>query len=473
MSKKEAQLDTYGFRKFGMIDKLAYAAGDFGCNMSFALKTYLTAFWTQVMGIENTTMAILLLLVQIWDAINDPVVGSMIDADRRTYKLGKFRTYIFIGSVGLMVSGAACFLPFQNAAPMIKNILFVVGYVLWDAFYTIANVPYGSMLSLISNNPIERAQLSTFRSVGSTAGNIVCMIVVPMVVYDASNNLNGGVMFILALVMGLLGFVSFQFMIHNTVERVQLDVTLGEEAPKFNIFKAVGNFLRNRPAVGATLAPFGMFLANGCSTLALQVVFQSYFQNAKVSGIISALAYMGVFIWIPFISKIVNKFGKKEAVTLGIVWNMVVYGAMCILPITPDTKGIMVLVVCQVLATIGSGIGSCVSWSLMADAMDYEEWKFGTRNEGTTYALHSFFRKLAQGIGPSLGLIVAGVLGYDGTLGPAQTMETAINMRYLLAASYLIGAVIQFVSYAFVYNLDKNTVAVMDAELTERREAGK
>ena len=469
MAKKQTQVGADGFRKFGIRDKIAYAAGDFGCNMSFALKSYLTAFWTQVMGIENATMAILLLLVQVWDAINDPVVGAMIDADRRKYKLGKFRTYIFIGSIGLMVAGAACFLPFQNATPMIKNILFVSGYVLWDAFYTIANVPYGSMLSLISSDPVDRAQLSTFRSVGSIAGNVACMIVVPVLVYDASNRLNGKVMFFLALALGVIGFLAFQFMIHNTVERVNLDVTLREDTPKFNIFKAVANFLRNRPAVGATLAPFGMFIANGCSSLASQVVFQAYFKNAKISGLVSALSMFGIFLWIPFVSKIVNKFGKKEAITIGIIWNMIVYGAMCILPITPDSKGIIMLVTCQILATIGSGIGSCVSWSLMADAMDYEEWKFGTRNEGTTYALHSFFRKLAQGIGPSLGLVIAGVLGYNGTLGPAQTMETAINMRYLLSGSYLVGAIIQFVAYKFLYNLDKKTLETMELELKARR----
>lgn len=83
---KPVQLDENGYRKFGMRDKLAYAAGDFGCNMSFALKSYLTLFWTQYMGLDPILMASLLLLVQVWDAINDPVIGAMIDADRRQYK---------------------------------------------------------------------------------------------------------------------------------------------------------------------------------------------------------------------------------------------------------------------------------------------------------------------------------------------------------------------------------------------------
>ncbi len=119
-------------------------------------------------------------------------------------------------------------------------------------------------------------------------------------------------------------------------------------------------------------------------------------------------------------------------------------------------------VVCQLLNAIGGGIGQCVSWSLMADAMDYEAWKFGTRNEGTTYALHSFFRKLAQGIGPSLGLMAATWLGYNAALGANQTIEVATNMRYLTAGAYLLSAVLQLIAYGVIYNLDKKTLAQME-----------
>ena len=100
-----ANTNTKELRKFGMLDKLSYAAGDFGCNMSFALKGTLTTYWTQFMGVNQMGMAGLLLLVQIWDAINDPVIGSMVDADRRHYKRNKFLAYINVGAIGLTVAG--------------------------------------------------------------------------------------------------------------------------------------------------------------------------------------------------------------------------------------------------------------------------------------------------------------------------------------------------------------------------------
>ena len=257
MANTQTTTKTVTHRKFGLLDQLAYGAGDFGCNMSFALKGSLSLLWTQFMGISNNTMALLLLLVQVWDAINDPVIGAMVDADKRKYKRNKFLAYIWLGSIGLMVAGALCFVPWKGAPGMVKNILFVVGYICWDAFYTIANVPYGSLLSLITAEPVERAKLSTARSIGSMLGSISCSIILPFLIYDASNNLAGERIFFIALVMGVLGFIAFQFMIRNTEIRVEREITVSEERQKFNVIKAIGNFLRNRPAVGATLAPVG------------------------------------------------------------------------------------------------------------------------------------------------------------------------------------------------------------------------
>ncbi len=466
---KTVQLDANGYRKFGFRDKIAYAAGDFGCNMSFALKGTMTIFWTQFMGISSITMATLLLLVQVWDAINDPLIGSIIDADHHQYKRNKFLQYIWIGSLGLLFAGAACFLPLKGLPYVVKCVLFIAGYIIWDAFYTIANVPYGSLLSLISTDAAERAQLSTFRSVGSMGGNIATMVLLPVLIYDASQNLKGDTVFVIALIMGAVGFVCFQFMIKNTVVRVEQNIQLGEEPQKFNVFKAMGNFLRNRAAIGATLAPVGQFIGMYAGTTASTVLFQSYFKNVQISGLLSMLSMMGMFVFMPFVTPIVKKFGKKEAVSAGIVVYCLAFVIGLIIPITPDGKGLVAWAAVQVLAALGSGIGTCVSWSLMADAMDYEEWKFGTRNEGTTYALHSFFRKLAQGIGPSVGLVLIAMLGYDETLGAAQTMETAMNLRYYVPACNLVAGLIQFVGIALVFPLDKKTLATMQSELAARK----
>ena len=467
MAKKPVKLDANGFRKFGMRDCLAYAAGDFGCNMSFALKGTMAIFWTQFMGLDLIYSA-LLIAVQVWDAINDPLIGSIVDADKRKYKRNKFLQYIWVGSLGLIVGGACCFLPFPNAPTAAKCIIFIAGYVVWDAFYTVANVPYGSLLSLISAEPGDRAALSAWRSVGSLVGNMVPMVILPFIIYDDNNNLVGEKVFIAALVMGLLGFLCFQYMIKNTEIRVDTEVALSEEQPKFNVFEAMGNFCKNRPAIGATLAACGMFIGMQGAATAVVVLFQSYFKNIDASGIVSAFAMIPIIFFTPLARKMVTKFGKKELAVVGSICSLIACVAMLVLPITPDNKGMLVYVVCQLVNSLGMGIYSTVSWGMMGDAIDYNEWKTGKREEGTVYALHSFFRKLAQGCGPALALAVMVALGYVGANEGNQTAEVALNMRYLVAALYTVSAAMQFVGLGLIYNLDKKTTAKMMAELEER-----
>ena len=468
--KKAVQLDANGFRKFGMRDCLAYAAGDFGCNMSFALKGTMAIFWTQFMQMD-LWYSLLLIVVQVWDAINDPLIGSMVDADKHKYKRNKFLQYIWVGSIGLIVGGACCFLPFPNAPTWAKAIIFIAGYVIWDAFYTVANVPYGSLLSLISNEPADRASLSAWRSVGSMVGHMAPMVILPFIIYDAEDNLIGERVFIAALLMGFLGFLCFQYMIKNTEIRINTDITLNEEQPKFNVVKAMGNFLKNRPAVGATVAAMGMFIGMQGAATAVTVLFQSYFNNVQISGIVQMFAMIPIIAFTPLARKMVTKYGKKELAVFGSICSLVACIAMLILPITPDNKGLVIYILCQLINSLGMGIYSTVSWGMMGDAIDYNEWKNGSREEGTVYALHSFFRKLAQGLGPAIALMIMVALGYVGANEGNQVFEVALRMRYLVAVLYIVSAAMQFIGLGLIYNLDKKTLTMMQNDLEARKNA--
>ncbi|MBQ8798482.1 MAG: MFS transporter [Lachnospiraceae bacterium] len=476
-------------RKFGMRDKVAYAAGDFGCNMSFSLKGTVQTFWLVFMMLETGLLSALLLAVQIWDAVNDPLIGSMIDADRRKYKLGKFKTYILIGAIGLLVAGALVFIPVPNAPVVIKAIVFILGYIVWDACYTIANVPYGSMLSLVTEDAGERAQLSTWRSIGSMFGNLLPNIILPMIIWEKVVDENGEPVlnaetgeqvqkllgervFFAALLMGVLGFIAFLFMIKTITIRVDENKVKTNETEKFNVLKAFGNFMKNRPAVGATLAAMGMFLGMQSATTATSIMFAIYFGMAELSGIVQLIGFLPMLLFMPFIKKIVGKWGKKEASVAGTVVSLVGGVMMFIFPLIPN-KGIALVLYIAALCIFGLGMGiyTCVSWALMADAIDYNEWKTGKREEGTVYSLHSFFRKLAQGVGPSVVLLLMGFLGYNSKLGVgAQSASTAYNMCWLVAGLYMFSAIMQFIGLAVIYNLDKKTLGEMQAELDARHE---
>ncbi len=513
--KKQAQLDENGKRKFGIRDCVAYAAGDLGCNMSFGLKSTVQTFWLAYMMLETGLLSILLLIVQIWDAINDPVIGSLIDADKRNYKYGKFKTYVFWGAVGLLFAGALVFIPLPNAKIWIKATLFIVGYVFWDAFYTLANVPYGSMLSLITESSTERSSLSTWRSVGSIIGNMVPMILLPMLIwrkvtYDGTTDfldkivipegfenadfhtnpvtgkpyemgeavlnpatgqgmeiLLGERMFWVALIMGVIGFLCFIFMLKNITLRVDDSTVKTNNTEKFNFFRAFGGFIKNRPAVGATIAAMGMFLGMQSAGTANTIMFATYFNKASLSGIVQVIGFLPMFLFMPFIKKIVDKFGKKEASGVGAFVSVIGGVLMFIFPmISNKTVALLVYILSLSVYGVGLGIYTCVSWALMGDAIDYNEWKNGKREEGVIYSIHSFFRKLAQGLGPSAVLLIMGLLGYNSKLGTiGQSVETAKNMCWLVSGLFLFSAVLMFVALAFVYNIDKKTLVEMNIAL--------
>ena len=526
---KQPKLDANGNRKFGIRDKLAYAAGDLGCNLSFGLKGTVQTFWLVFMMMETGLFSILLLIVQAWDAINDPLIGSLIDGDKRKYKMGKYKTYIFIGALGLLVGGAAVFLPFPNADVVIKAILFIIGYMIWDAAYTMANVPYGTMLNIVTEDAGERAQLSVFRSIGGAVGGMIPGIILPLLIwkkveFDPNNPtwfldkieipegaesafapenflsnpvtgelytkgdkvlspltgsqievLLGERVFWAALIMGVLAFVFFIFMIKNITIRGNEYAQLNQEGgEKVNLFKSFGTFMKNRPAVGCTLAAMGMFLGMQSASTANTIMFATHFGQASLSGVVMAIGFAPMFIFMPFATKLVKKFGKKEVASIGSIAGLVGGGILCVFPLFPMSAQLIVYMVGLIFFGLGMGFYNCVSWAMMGDAIDYQEWKFGKREESVVYALHSFFRKLAQGVGPAAVIAIMGtsLIGYESALGTiGQSAETAANLCWLVAGLYMFSAVCQFVGVAIIYNIDKKTLEKMTSELSERRAA--
>ena len=528
---KQIQLDANGKRKFGMRDKLAYAAGDLGCNMSFGLKSTVQTFWLVFMMMETGLFSLLLLLVQAWDAINDPLIGSLIDSDKRKYKLGKYKTYILIGALGLLIGGAAVFLPFPDAPVAIKAILFVIGYIVWDAAYTFANVPYGTMLNIVTEDAGERAQLSVFRSIGGAVGGMLPGIILPMLIWEkitwtesgtagfwdkiskslegtgltqndfthVPNNeaifgetagkayevgdkvfspltgaqlehLLGGRVFWAALIMGVLAFVFFIFMIKNVTIRGNEYAQLNKEGngEKVNLIKSFGTFMKNRPAVGCTVAAMGMFLGMQSATTANTIMFATHFGNASMSGVVTAVGFAPMFIFMPFATKLVKKYGKKEIASIGSIAGLVGGGILMLFPLFPKSAQLIIYIIGLVFFGLGMGFYNCVSWAMMGDAIDYQEWKTGKREEGVVYALHSFFRKLAQGVGPAAVIAIMGtsLIGYNENLGTiGQSADTAAALCWLVAALYLLSAVCQFVGVSIIYNIDKKTLEKMSADL--------
>ena len=466
--------ETQNVRPFGSRDKWAYAAGDFGCNMSFALNSYIQTFYLYYIGLDPLIIAAIILILKIWDGINDPIMGAVMDIVKPG-KLGKFKTWIFYGSFILLFSGALCFLNTKGAPVWVQTTVFFAGYLIWDFSYTLVNVPYGSLNSAITADPIERSQLSTYRSIGSIIANVAVMIALPIVMYEkyyevgtVMNRMLGQRMFPIAMGMGVVGFFAFQFLIKGTTERVKVEVK--EETPeqpreKINYFKALKAFFKNKPAVSITLiAMLSLVMLNGMA-VANTVLYTSYFKSPEQSGIITAVGMLPMFAVIPLVKPVVRKYGNKHAC----MWPLLigVFGAllMIILPLPMNSKGLYIWAGLSAIVGIGYSFFSMVGWAMVAECIDYQEYQTGVRTEGIVYATYSLGRKISQGFGASLILVLLVMVGYQSVFGENQTMEVAANVKILVGAVYLGCMGLMFLIFMFGYSLNKKKIAEINQKL--------
>ena len=175
-------------RPFGWRDKLGYAMGDMGCGFSFQLvSTFMQLFYLQYIGIKATDYAAIILISKIFDAINDVVIGNLVDT-KRLGKKSKYMPWILAGGLILVIFNVMLFAPITSLPYAGKYAWCLIAYCLWSIAYTMVNVPYGSLHSVITADPQERVSLSTFRSVGAALPAIVIMIILPGIVYNKVKN---------------------------------------------------------------------------------------------------------------------------------------------------------------------------------------------------------------------------------------------------------------------------------------------
>ena len=470
-------------RPFVKRDLWAYAMGDFGCNMSFALKNTITIFYTLYIGLSAETVALIILLLNIWDGINDPIVGAIMDR-KKPGKYGKFKPFVMWGSLALVFSGAMVFLPIPKADPAVKIIVCILGYLIWDMAYTVVNVPYGSMASVITDDPVERAGLSKFRTIGSMLAQLPIMVGLPFVIYrdrldEAGNivkdpvtgekiqDLLGFNVFLVALILGFVGLLAFYIFLKNTVERVEAKQQ-DQPKEKVSYLGVLKSFFSNRAAIGVTFASiFSLVMMQGLGT-ANAVLFKDYFKNAELSGIIQMISFLpgiaGIFVCDP----LVRRYGKKAVAGLPFILGIIGGFLMMVVKVPANTIGLVIWIALQMLVSVSFGMFTVLCWAMVSDCIDYQEVRTGRREEGTVYAIYSLGRKVAQGLGAAVVLLFMGWLGFvsaENGITPTQTPEVVNRIRILIGAVQFVCCLGQFVFLTFVYNLDKKKVQEIQEKL--------
>lgn len=450
---------------FGMKDKLGYMFGDFGNDFTFILSSsFMLKFYTDVMGVSAAVVGLLMMAARFVDAVTDVTMGQIVDRSKPT-KDGKFRPWIkrMCGPVAI-----ASFLIYQSAFANMsmgfKVFWMVITYILWGSiFYTSINIPYGSMASAVSADPKDRAELSTWRTIGATLAGLAIGVGTPLVAYevvDGNTVLSGSRMTIIAGVFSVCAIICYLLCFNLVRERVPVEAN----NQKLEIGKLLGSLVTNRALLGiiaaAILLLLGMLGMQGMAGY----VFPNYYGSASAQ---SASAMAGsvamLVICAPFASKLAAKFGKKELSIASCAFGAAVY-LICLI-VKPQNP--YMYVAFYTLAYIGLGFFNTVIWAMITDVIDDAEVRNGVREDGTIYSVYSFARKLGQAFSSGMIGALLSMIGYtpETAFDPAVT-SGIFNLSCIIPA---VGLAAVALALLFIYPLDKKRVESNVAELAKRR----
>lgn len=426
-----------GPRKLTLRNYLAYAAGDAANNLSFTMAgMFLILYYTNVVGVEGAVIGTMFLVVRFLDAFTDLFVGRLVDA-KRPGRMGKFRPFILWFSLPLLLSSMAIYSAktfFPDLAGTGAVVYMYATYILMGSiFYTLVNIPYGSMAPAMTQVPTERGKLAAFRGYGAAISVLaLAFIIAPQIRANVKDPVAlQQSLFITAGAFVVVGMVLYLFLVFSTNEQV------ARPATPVSLKDSLRTLTTNKPllwlSAGAVLFLTGM---TAFSTLGSYVAI--YVQNDPQFIAWNILAQtLALFVVGPIIPTIVRTIGKRSGYV--ILGSVTLVGA-AILAFAPLATTPMFGPVAFFFIGIGIQGVNTLMWALEADTVEYGEWKTGNRTEGTTYAVFSFTRKMGQALGGFVGgfaLTFAGFSAASASAGESQAENVAGNIQ--MWAGGLIG----------------------------------
>lgn len=467
--------------KIGIKEGMGYMLGDAGNLFVLTyVSSFLKVFYTDVLKIAESKVASLFLVTRLWDAINDPMWGYIV-ARKKPNADGKFRPYLKWVSVPLGISAMLCFVDFSRFTSNQTLILLCayVTYIMFGMLYTGMNIPFGSLASVITDDPEGRTLLSTFRSIGGGVGGAAPLLVAPLVIYKvtgtnaegmAIKSADAGGMLTFGVIMGVLAIIFYMACFKTTRERVP-----SEQDPKVDMKKTYLGMLKSRPFVSAALA--GILISGQLQFASLnQYLYKNYFENTNLSIVGTIANYLPMVILILFMPKLVKRFGKKELCGFGTFFSALASILMFFIVPKLDriTTGPAVFMLFLFIIGFGYSFVSITNWAVVADVIDYQEYKTGLRSESAIYAVYTFCRKLGQTAADSGGLLLLSrVAGYDGATMGSRGYIPGVGEGILFVCT-LIPAIVYtlvFVLMQFAYPLDKKRLEPVYKYVREAHES--
>ena len=444
---------------------VGYAMGDMAGVLTFGtIGSFLQMFYTDILHISLGSITVLMMVARIWDAINDPMCGALIDS-RKPTKYGRFRPYVWYFSIPLALAFIATFYKVPGLTEKGYLTYAYITYILYGMMYTAVNIPYGSMASVMTTDQTERSTLSVIRSLGAGIGTALSQMVLPLFVYSTvaggAKILDQNKLFRGVLMLAVLSVVVYYLFFRLTREYVA--PVKGQKSENF--LKTFAKLMGNRPFVALCLASMLLIAGSMYTQTVFNYLFKNYFEKPGLFALVTVATYLPMLLLMPFVGKLVRKYSKKDICAIG---SLAAALAFLVLYFIRTDNAMLFLGV-----VVFSGFGLCFFtlevWAMVTDVIDYHEKLHHRRDEGTTYACFSFFRKLGQtvaGIGASMALAAVGYSTAQGNVTQTQAVNEGI---------YSIATIVPFLMYLcmflllqFGYPLTKKALEQLHAELDEK-----
>ena len=440
---------------------MGYMFGDFGGCMTFALMAGIfSSYCTDILHINASVMGVLTIVWAIWDAINDPMMGALMDRAfaRRQHKNGKFRPWLLRATPLLTVTAIALWtVPtfFEGIATLVALFSFKV---LYEGAYTMFNIPMGSLLSAMSTNDVERASLSSARGVGSMFGNMIPGMAAPAILGLIGKS-NPVAYMVVGISFAVAGFVLCLLHYALTEERVVVNEKTNVDEIKFtDIFEVIK---KNRAFValcihGICICTMQYLIENISIQMYTSVYGDPLYKS--LGTMLSAPFMAGAMIFVPFMCK---KFGLEKIIRLTLLIGgaicAILFGMHMVMYVHPLLHGLL----------LGTGSGFAMvsiqmQWGLVGEAIDYNELVTGKRTEGSVYGTFNLSRRIGQAVGMGFSFFALDWIRYDSTL-EVQNASTIFGFKVicvLLPALCVLGS---WAAFKFVWNITPEIRARMSA----------
>ena len=461
-------------------EKIGYGFGDMSSSMFWKLFSYfLPFFYSNVFGLSLADAGVLMLVTRIWDAVSDPMMG--IVADRTKTRWGKYRPYLLFFALPFAVCGVLLFTTPENG----KTVWAYVTYILMMTVYTGINVPYGSLLNVMTADSDEKSVLSSYRMFFAYGGSFIALFAwEPLCnMFDktrvsvegasglASVSTNPAAWNHAMMVIASFCLVLFILCFLLTKEHVKSESTV-------SVGQDLKLLLKNKPwwlLIGAALASNLFNTVRGTTTA---YFFADYIvKTVEMAPQWAFLVSAGIFLSIGEIANMVGvvlavpmskHLGKKTTYMLSMAALVALSILFFFLPAT--TGGYWAMLAFQLVISVFTGVISPLVWSMYADVADWSELKDGTASTGLIFSSASMAQKFGGAFGGSAVMWMLAAFGYSTVAGAVQTETAILGLRILM--SWVPAAVAALsILVVWFYPLTKQKMAGVQAELATRRSA--